>query len=108
MRSTSAESQGWLAALTDRYKLVFSPRDVPWLIDLEKDPDELTNFFMKPENRETIRHLAKELRAYGEKYKDPFISGSRIKADLDWAIDGEGAYSIPAPVDPPKKKRKKK
>ena len=111
MRATGGPDQGWLAALTDRYKLVLSSRDVPWLIDLEKDPDELTNFFLKPERRETVRRLAKALRAYGKNHNDARIAVPRIKADLDWAIEGTGPYEAPkssGPSDPPKRKKRKK
>ena len=95
MRAAGRSGEGWIAALTDRYKLVFSPKDMPWLFDLEKDPDELINQFRRPEVRETIRQLSKLLRAYGVKYKDPYIASARVKADLDWAIQGEGEYKPP-------------
>ena len=45
IRSTGAVG-GWVAAVTDRYKLICSTTDMPWLMDLEKDPDELTNYFL--------------------------------------------------------------
>ncbi|MHC4221792.1 MAG: sulfatase family protein, partial [Planctomycetota bacterium] len=36
--------ENWLAAFTSRYKLIVSPKDKPWLIDMQKDPDESKNF----------------------------------------------------------------
>ncbi len=91
IRSTGGQGI-WLAAITDRYKLIFSGQDDPWLFDLDKDPDELVNAFCKADYRETVRTLSQQLLAYGKKYKDPYVKDARIKADLAWAIDGSGAY----------------
>ncbi|NIP92644.1 MAG: hypothetical protein GWO24_03925, partial [Akkermansiaceae bacterium] len=47
MRSTGqpgSRKVGWISAVTPRYKLILSSSDQPWLLDLEEDPDELTNF----------------------------------------------------------------
>ena len=101
MRSAGKGDQGWVAVMTDRYKLVFGPGDMPWLFDLEKDPDEMKNFLLEPELRETVRELSKALVEYGERYGDPYVSGDRVKADLEWAIRGSGPY-----VAPEGKKRK--
>jgi len=60
----------WHAACTGRYKLVVSPVDPPWLIDTQKNPDELTNFCRDPKYRQIVQTLAKELLGYGEKYQD--------------------------------------
>lgn len=61
----------WVAALNNRYKLVLSPKDTPWLFDLEKDPNELTNQYNNPEYREIASKLKKELYAQMKKYKEP-------------------------------------
>jgi len=98
MRGTgSGESVNWLAAVTSRYKLVFSPQDNPWLFDLEKDPDELTNFFQDPAYRQTVRFLAKDTIAYCRTYNDHYGSDPKIKSDLAWAAEGTGKY-VPAVV----------
>ncbi len=55
-RGTGDES-GWLAAVTDRHKLIYATGDDPWLFDLEQDPNELINCFAQPENRETVCNL---------------------------------------------------
>jgi arylsulfatase A-like enzyme len=86
MRGTGTE-QGWVAAVTQRYKLVCSTRDAPWLFDLERDPDELTNCFGKPEYRPTVQMLARQLRDYGRTYGDPRVAHPSIQADLLRAID---------------------
>ena len=88
-------NQSWLMAVTDRYKLVYSPSDPPYLFDLERDPDEVVNFFTHDGYRQIVRDLSQQLREYGQKYEDPSIAAARIKSDLDWAIEGTGAYTPP-------------
>ena len=92
----SGASVSWLAAVTTRYKLVVSPKDVPWLLDLQTDPDELNNVCQAPEYRDTLRSLARDLLAYGEKFNDHYAKDPKINADLKWAAYGEG----PAPTAP--------
>ena len=77
----------WVAAVNQRYKLILSPRDVPWLIDLDRDPDELTNCFADPDYATTVRFLARELLAYGDRYNDGRLDESSIRADLQKAVD---------------------
>jgi hypothetical protein len=94
MRGTGQE-QGWVAAVTQRYKLVYSTRDEPWLFDLQEDPDELVNCFTDQRYRDTVRTLSRQLRDYGQTWKDPRVANARIQADLQWAIEGTQA-SYPA------------
>jgi uncharacterized sulfatase len=96
----TGEENGWLAAVTDRYKLIYSTQDDPWLFDLDKDPDELLNCFRDPAYRETIRELSQQVVEYGRKYKDPRAENSRIKSDLTWAVKGTGEYVPTAPGEP--------
>ena len=96
MRGTGLE-RGWVAAVTRRYKLVYSTQDDPWLFDLQRDPDELTNFFGDREYRDTVRTLSTQLRDYGRNSQDPRLADARIQADLQWAVEGTGAYSSHAP-----------
>ena len=76
----------WLAAVTDRYKLIYSPKDVPWLIDLEEDPDELINLYQNPDYKETVSDLSKSIIEYGEKYNDPRIHMTKFRTELDKAL----------------------
>lgn len=94
IRSTGSPGgiNGWLGAVTKRYKLIYSGIDDPWLFDLEKDPDELENFFTKPAYRETVRELSNQLLAYARKSKDPYITHPETKTALMWAISGAGPY----------------
>jgi uncharacterized sulfatase len=72
----------WLAAITPRYKLVLSATDPPWLIDMERDPDELENFCADPAYRDTVRTLANELLAYGRTFHDERIEDPKFAGDL--------------------------
>ncbi len=87
----SGASVSWLAAVTKRYKFVVSPQDIPWLFDLEADPDELVNVVQKSQYRDTVRFLAKELLAYGAAYDDHYVTDAKMNADLRWAAEGNGA-----------------
>lgn len=114
IRSTGAPgaTKGWLGAVTKRYKLVYSSVDDPWLFDLEKDPDELENFFTKPPYRQTVRDLSNDLLAYAKKAKDPYVEDPAIKQALTWATAGTGPYKQQFEQDkaapPAKAKRKNK
>jgi arylsulfatase A-like enzyme len=105
-RSTG-EQGNWLAAVGSGYKIVYSPIDNPWLFDLKKDPDELTNFFLDQSCREVVRNMSAALLEYGRRFKDPDIDDSKIKADLAWAVSGTGPFH-PAPIESSGKKGKKK
>ncbi len=86
MRSTGHEA-GWLAAVTERYKLIYSTSDSPWLFDLQADPDELTNFFADPAYREIVRNLSRQLLNYGTRHQDPRAANPTIQAGLQWAME---------------------
>jgi arylsulfatase A-like enzyme len=101
-------ANGWLGAFTGRYKFIVSTRDIPWLIDMKKDPDELKNFFQAPEYREIVRDLAGQLIAYGRKYKDDRTSVAKIASDLEWSAKGKGKYVPTAVAKSGKKKRSRK
>jgi len=86
MRQGTKAKSGWLAVLSDRYKLVFSPKDLPWLFDLTKDPDELVNFFNKSAYRDIVRDMAKSLKQYANQYADHFIEHPHMQTEIDKAI----------------------
>jgi len=85
-RSTGAKADGraWLAAVTKRWKIVYGGGE-PWLFDLQTDPDELINFYAKPECRDVVRDLSKALLAYGDKYKDPYVADPAIRKAMESA-----------------------
>jgi arylsulfatase A-like enzyme len=83
---------GWFGAFSRQYKFVVSPTAPPSLFDLEADPNELTNLFDSPAQRETVRRLGGELLAYAEKFNDPHLKSPGVRADLEWAMNGSGGY----------------
>ena len=88
IRGTSRDVNraGWLGAVTDDYKLVYSPQDRPWLFDLKKDPQELTNFFSHPEYRDVVKRLTGELIEYCKKYGDPAGEDAKMKPEMTAAV----------------------
>ena len=101
-------SGGWMGVFSRRYKLIVAADDGPALFDLETDPDELTNRFASPESREIARALAKALRDYAQSHHDPLLQSASLRADLAWAIEGEGAYRPSIRPAPAKAKAKAK
>lgn len=61
----------WAAAMTYRHKLVYSSEGEPWLFDLEKDPDELINFYTDPAYKTVRERLHCELVKKCELIKGP-------------------------------------
>lgn len=87
LRGTGGNPQAnWLAAVTPRYKLVVSAVDDPWLFDLQKDPDELTNVFRKPDYKDVAGRLSQKLLDYARRYKDPRLKTGRIETDLKTSV----------------------
>ncbi|MDQ1297144.1 MAG: hypothetical protein QG611_1123, partial [Bacteroidota bacterium] len=72
----------WIAVISSRYKLVLSKAETPWLLDLDKDPFELTNHISKIENKTVAKQLAAMLQQYNLKYNDPYLKGTKMEADL--------------------------
>ena len=85
IRRAGVDKAGWVAAITDRYKLVLSPQDQPWLFDLERDPDELLNFYASPDHREVVRRLARAMARYGPTHQDPHLRDPKMVNDLQAA-----------------------
>lgn len=78
----------WIAAVTPRYKLIFSenPGDKPWLTDLLLDPDEIQNRYDEPAYRPVARRLAEALQAYGREQKDVRVSHPKIAAEITYLL----------------------
>ena len=85
IRSTSGVKP-WLAAVTDRYKLIYSALGQPWLYDLKTDPDELHNKFINPDFEKIVRRLTVKLGAYAKRHNDPYAADPQIKADMAQAL----------------------
>ena len=86
IRSTST-GKPWLAAITDRYKIVYSELGDPWFFDLKTDPDELHNAFTQPEVQRIVKRLTAKLAAYTKHHNDPYGDNARIKADMARVLD---------------------
>lgn len=75
-----AKSGGfWVAGVSDRYKLVFDKKEKPYLFDLEKDPDELINFYYNKDYADVVHRMQTELIKQLVKYDEP---GLRNHKDL--------------------------
>lgn len=72
----------WVAAIDDRYKLVLSVDDVPWLFDRAQDPDELVNFYGREETKRVSRRLGLALKQYAKDFDDPAFETTAIAAAL--------------------------
>ena len=84
VRSTGLEKDGkWIGAFSSRYKLILSAYDDPWLLDLDVDTDELTNFIHNPEKEEVVKELATALRNYGNSFADPYLQNTKMSGELD-------------------------
>jgi len=81
-RGTGSSDKNWLAAVTQRYKVVYSPNDDPWLFDLQSDPDELINYYQDPACEDIVRNLAQLILDYGVRYRDARIEEPSIQAAL--------------------------
>ncbi|MGY6647315.1 sulfatase family protein [Wenyingzhuangia sp. IMCC45574] len=80
---TFVSYQWWTSVMTDRYKLILDKsKTKPWLIDLEKNPDEMINFIDHKDYKEIRKKLSKALKAYGDTYKDPIVLDERVQSQL--------------------------
>jgi len=70
LRSTTG--QRWLCAVSDRYKLVFSKNERPWLMDLKTDPEEAFNHIDKESLSPIIRSMTQSLLNYCTAEGDPY------------------------------------
>jgi uncharacterized sulfatase len=69
----------WVALVNNQYKLVLSPRDTPWLFDLQKDPDERINFYHNSDYNDIAKKMTKELYIQMEKYQEPLKRTAILK-----------------------------
>lgn len=70
LRSTTG--QRWLCAVSDRYKLVFSNKERPWLMDLEEDSEEAFNHIDNASFAPIIRNMTQSLLDYCDSQNDPY------------------------------------
>lgn len=73
-----AKSGGWwVSAVNDRYKLVIDKKEKPYLFDLEKDPDELINFYNDPTYASIAKMMQTELFKQLNKYDEPGLKNKQ-------------------------------
>jgi len=89
---TDSKQRQWVAAITNRYKLVLS-EDIPWFFDMDLDPDELINFYNDPTYAEVVAKLQPPLIDAVTSYKlsmEPrqFLAGTPACYDSKDEIPG--------------------
>jgi uncharacterized sulfatase len=73
-----AKSGGWwVTAVNDRYKLVIDKKEKPYLFDLEKDPDELINFYNVKGYAGIAQRMQTELFKQLKKYDEPGLKAKQ-------------------------------
>ena len=67
----SGKQASWAAAIKDGYKLVIHKGDVPWLFDINRDPDEMINYAQSPWHEPIFQQLKWALADALAKFKVP-------------------------------------
>lgn len=82
---TFSNLNNWLASFSDRFKLVLEKptngrKKIPWLIDLQEDPSETTNFidFSSGKAKTGYKAIAKTLAEKLKEYYTQYLNTNRI------------------------------
>ena len=67
----------WVAAVTDRYKLVLDKKEKPYLFDMKNDPFELENVYAKEEYKAVAEKMQAELFNQMEAVDEPGLKNSQ-------------------------------
>ena len=78
----TGNTPNWAAAISAGYKLVLS-NDVPWLFDLNRDPEEMINFATSPAHKDIFSKLRDALISKWKEYKAPLITERSYTIYLD-------------------------
>ena len=88
----SSRGGNWLCAASERYKLVVSSGERPWLMDLQtdptealnhaSDPTEALNHASDPHKAEVLQSMARALKVYAIEEKDPLLNVEGIGSSL--------------------------
>lgn len=73
----TSSGQSWVAAMNNRYKLVVSAKESPWLLDLEKDPNEEVNFYNNRKYKKIAKKLKSELIKQMNAFNDPVLTSKK-------------------------------
>lgn len=80
----------WLGAFDNRYKLVIdSSKAEPWLIDTQKDPDEMKNHYGESTYKKKTLELAKKMQQYIIDQKDPFSENPNFMKKLNEILNSK-------------------
>ena len=81
--TTFVRIDSWVAAFTDRYKLIYDVQGKkPWFFDLEKDPTETVNFYDHKEYKSIIADLSLKLVEYGKRTNDGVVKAQKIQSQI--------------------------
>ncbi|WP_282135720.1 sulfatase family protein [Seonamhaeicola maritimus] len=69
----TSSAGNWVCGLNNRYKLVLSKKDSPWLFDLVIDPDEIVNFYNQKGYEQISKEIKSELIRQLKTYNDPVL-----------------------------------
>ncbi len=86
---SSGLKPSWFAVITDRYKLVLSVSEKPWLFDLQQDPDELKNSIGLAENKQVVHQLAKALQDYAQDGQGADFLNTKLAGQLQSLLAAE-------------------
>ena len=78
-------NHSWIAAVSQKHKLVFAPNEKPWLFDIEKDPNELTNYYSDKTYQPVVQKLSRALMQYGKTHNDPSYNAEQTKLQINAA-----------------------
>lgn len=79
----------WLSAISQRYKLVYSSNEEPWLIDLKSDPNELSNLFGQADHKERVHSMTEKLKTYAMAHDDVYIRHPRIRSWTEQTLNAK-------------------
>ena len=83
----------WAAAVMKQYRLVVSDREVPFLFDLDQDPNEIYNYFNKIDGKVQERLLKRLYKAMA-KYKMPVIEQDEMLWSIPACVDSTNRFDI--------------
>jgi arylsulfatase A-like enzyme len=89
-------SSNHVSAVTARYKLVYSTTGDAWLYDVEKDPNELVNYFADTSYRTVLYNLTVELVEYCTTFNESKYDNATIRADIDGVLAAGPLESTPS------------
>lgn len=89
---TDSPFSEWIAITDGKYKLVLSCKDKPWLLDIEKDPLEIQNYYDAPEYSDIRKRFQDELILKMKKYDEPAL---KLDRPFLYSSDDDITYKSP-------------